>query len=397
MNSRKAYFLKNIGIAPIYLNGSIKAILYKKPEDFIVEEIHSNFVCDVKKKKDIASVAFPQKYLHATLVKKGISTFEACKEIAEENGIPLICIGYCGLKDTIGLTAQRICILNRFSLKKTRFKKFFLKDFQGSNDELNPRSHQGNRFHIKARNVISPHQVCESTLKEFRTKGNKALPNFYGPQRFGIRQNNHVLGRFILEGDYDKFIKAFLIDSSKEESLKIRKVRKKLEGNLKDFKRCKKILGDLEGLEDERELIENLIFHPKEEAVCNTHRSVFFVHSFSSYLFNRALSLCLEKGGAIIKEASLDKIGADTHFDAFNAEFYSPILKEENMELADFKHSHKALNINSHPRKIFFFPNNFNFKTKNNEIALSFDLGIGEYASLFLGELFEGGCENKLN
>ena len=98
-----------------------------------------------------------------------------------------------------------------------------------------------------------------------------------------------------------------------------------------------------------------------------------------------------------MKEASLDKIGANTHFDAFNAKFYSPVLKEENVKLADFKHPQKALNIDGHPKKIFFFPKNIDFEMKKNEITMSFDLGIGQYASLLLGELFEGGCENKLN
>jgi TruD family tRNA pseudouridine synthase len=398
MNIEKTNFLKNIGIAPVYFDGSIKADLYDKPDDFIVEEIHPGFICDVAGEASVPPTAISQKYILATLVKKNISTFNACEEIARENKIPLNHISYCGLKDTVGLTSQRICILNEVPLVKAKFNKFFLKDFQESEDKLDLRSHKGNRFRIRAKNIVSGSgQECQTILKEFAAKVKKGLPNFYGPQRFGIRQNNHILGKLILEQNYDEFIKSFLTDMSKNESLTIRETREKLKDNFGDWEKCREILKGADGLEDESELVANLISQPKEEAICHTHRSSFFIHSFSSYLFNQALSLCLSGENVFKKEAFLDKIGANTEFDEFNAKFYSPVFEKENMKLADFRHPRKELNISGHPRRIFFYPENFEFETKNNEIILTFDLGIGEYASLLLGELFEGGFENKLN
>jgi hypothetical protein len=62
-------FFRNIGIewrSPFVM---IKANLYLKPEDFIVEEIHQDGVCSAKAPKTKLK-NFQSKYILATLVKK---------------------------------------------------------------------------------------------------------------------------------------------------------------------------------------------------------------------------------------------------------------------------------------------------------------------------------------
>lgn len=102
--------------------------LYKKPEDFVVREICSNGeLCSIEKGEAILQ-GEPKTYIHATLVKKNISTFDACSIFCQKNNLNYKeDITYCGLKDTLGVTAQSICIKNKpnSKIKYTNFKKFF--------------------------------------------------------------------------------------------------------------------------------------------------------------------------------------------------------------------------------------------------------------------------------
>ena len=190
-----------------FLIDSVDADLYVRPEDFIVGEILDGRICTIEKEDSAQDKIFSQKYIHATLVKRNTSTIEACSTISEENNIDFDDITYCGLKDTLGLTAQRICILNKGKLKKTKFRKFFLKNFTGSDQKLKPRDNNGNHFRIRVRNIADKNRL-EKRLNKLL--GDKILlPNFYGPQRFGIRQNNHFLGKLLLEGKYYEFAVSF--------------------------------------------------------------------------------------------------------------------------------------------------------------------------------------------
>ena len=129
MNMKRIDFFKNIGIKSDIFNGSIKADLYRKAEDFVVEEIFPDYVCSAKKEKLKYSFNNSKKYYHAVLVKKNISTFEAAALIAKGNELAFKNISYCGLKDTLGVTSQRICIKNKGKLKQVCFRVFFEKNY----------------------------------------------------------------------------------------------------------------------------------------------------------------------------------------------------------------------------------------------------------------------------
>ena len=280
----------------------------------------------------------------------------------------------CGLKDTFGITSQKICIRNYKKLESTVFDNFFLKNFQGSVKKLSTRDHTGNNFIITVRNAGTDKKEINEVLENI-TSG---LPNFYWFQRFGIRQNNHRLGKLLIQKKYEEFIFHFLSDSMNEEG-RVQTVRNSLAENIGDWNKCLKIVENTD-LQDEKELIASLCkCSSPEEAIKRMKLSRFFVHSYVSYLFNRALSKFIRENG--YKQVLIEKIGKNSQLDSLNKEIYKEIMEDEGLTLNDIKQS--AFLSEGHPRRSLFYPKNLTFSQKE-ELVISFDLGIGEYASLVL-------------
>ena len=283
-------FLKNIGIKFFSATQRIKAELYKNPEDFIVEEIQKDGKTFSPEKEKLTSASNPKKkYIHAVLVKKRISTFGACGVIASKNGLDYFKdISFCGLKDTNGLTTQKICLKTKEKLKFTIFQKFFLKNFEASNKKVERGEHRGNCFIIKAKFNPQEQEVATKILKNFSSLIKRGLPNFYGPQRFGIRQNNHRLGKLLIKKQYNDFVFRFLTETNNE-SKELKQARRKIKAHYGDWEKCASILKGFRKLPDEKELILNLLANDLFPSIRKMKLSSFFVYSYISYLFNLAL------------------------------------------------------------------------------------------------------------
>jgi len=368
--------LKNIGIDIRLPEKRIKGDLYEAPEDFIVREIHREEICSIDKENLEIKYPIRGKYIHAVLVKKDISTFEACKMFAEANGLDYFNdISVCGLKDTFGVTSQKICIRNYRKIKLTIFEKFFLKNFHGSSKKLCVGDHIGNNFIVTLRNVETNKKEINEILKNIES----GLPNFYWFQRFGVRQNNHILGKLLIQKRYEEFIFHFLTDSTNE-GKRNQILRRYLAENFGDWDICFEIIKNMD-LSDEKELLTYLCkYSSPEKAIKKMKLARFFVHAYVSYLFNKALSKFIKENG--YKQVLIEKIGRNTRLDSFNKQIYKEILENEGLTLTDIKNS--VFTGKNHLRHSIFYPKNLYFSNRNENLMMSFDLGKGEYASLVL-------------
>lgn len=380
-----------------FIIDSVDADLYVKSEDFVVGEILDGRIYDIKKENLNFKNIFSQKYIHATLVKSGISTIDACHHLAIKNNLSFTDITYCGLKDTFGLTSQKICIFNPgCALTHIKFNNFFLKDFTGSDQPLRPRDNEGNHFIIRVRNVKNIEQALKTLNKLIKEE--ILLPNFYGPQRFGIRQQNYILGRLLLEGHYQELLNRFLTDTNDHESKKIQKIRKQTKGHLGDWRTCYQLLSGVNGLDDEKELINDLL---KGRDLLQSIKMVkileLWIHAFSSYLFNLALSKYLQQKKEISKNIKLNKIGINTVFNNNDSDLYSLIFQQEKISPSIFQQVQPGFVVQGRLRNAFFCPKNLILQQQKNDIILEFSLGSGEYASLFLDFIFNNRRGFKLN
>ena len=150
----------------------------------------------------------------------------------------------------------------------------------------------GNRFTITIRNIdkniqkrnIIPMLDC---LKEY-----SGFPNFFGVQRFGmIRPINHLIGRSLIDGDYETAVMTYLARPFSGETQELYNLRKELEST-RNFARA------LQGFPDhlifEKSILNSLVHEPNDyiNALQQLPRNLLtlFINAYQSYLFNKMVS-----------------------------------------------------------------------------------------------------------
>jgi tRNA pseudouridine13 synthase len=152
--------------------------------------------------------------------KRGISTMEAVRLLARALGRKNFDIGYAGLKDAQAVTTQWFSIEHEETARVRELAVPHLKivNITRHRNKIKVGHLAGNRFVIKVRNaewgragatLDEPRRRAEAILKVLADKG---TPNFFGPQRFGMRKDNHQLGLSLLRGDAQQFANRFLGD-----------------------------------------------------------------------------------------------------------------------------------------------------------------------------------------
>jgi len=370
----------------------IDAVLFEKPEDFIVEELHPNSISTVgynsdEKMKDNSVTDKKGKYVYASIVKKKISTFNAIDKISSELGVERKDIGACGLKDTTGYTSQYISIkgCSIEEIRKIKCDNFFLKNFRYGNEPLVVRGHKGNRFIITAGNIQEDKESVIEKMKILKERISEGIPNFYDQQRFGRRQNNHLIGRQILKRNFEEAVRIFLIDVNGE-SQKMEEFRKFVSENWEKWEKCLEKSGKVGGLDYEYDVIRHLIKNKNDYlgALKSMPIGRFFLNSYMSYLFNQALSEIISDGKDI---ENLEKLGFDAILSKETEPIYKKILEKEGIKLSDFKIDDEMfLQYGVKPTR--FFPENFDFEINGKNLTVKFDLGIGNYATMVLRIIF---------
>jgi tRNA pseudouridine13 synthase len=123
-------------------------------------------------------------------------------------------VGYAGLKDTRAVTRQylsvpRVPTERVLAIRHPHFRVLTASRHTGP---LRIGHHRGNRFTIRIRGV--DRDRIPAARRALEAMGRRGLPNVYGSQRFGVRQDGHLLGRSIVEEDWAGFLDRLLGDPS---------------------------------------------------------------------------------------------------------------------------------------------------------------------------------------
>ena len=180
------------------------------PEDFQVQEIIS------KKAENL--INNHEGYAVYKLQKRRIDTNHALSDIFRKKGIRLKSLG---LKDASAITEQFVCsgskgkTVDSFSSEKYSLQKIgYVKKPLSKKDMI------FNHFKIKITNY-------KGELSSF-SESDKVL-NFYGYQRFGSqRPVTHLIGKAILQKDFQKAVELILSFSSSYDSKENSEIREKL-------------------------------------------------------------------------------------------------------------------------------------------------------------------------
>ena len=373
------------------------------PEDFMVEEITEEGKI-LRMGKEAIMNGEPGDYSVFVLQKRMWSTQDAIKALADALGIQTRCISAAGNKDRNAVTVQ---LISCWGVKPERIMKISIKDLNilgcwTSNRPIGVGELLGNSFKIRIEGVedrTAARKVIEET--------NGLFPNYFGPQRFGMRGNNHIVGRHMAKGDFQAAVKEF-IENGGDKDPDSRKARSAVRNEgingrtLELFPRK---------LNHERTMIRHLLRKPGDYvgAMKEIPRNLqlILVQSYQSYLFNLMLSERIRAGelepkgedgtcglnsyGFIDSEAEGNEytLGRMIGYDTIPTEEEEGTLWKEGIETANFRIRHlPELSMKGSARPLLSNMKGFKASGKEKDaMTLRFALPKGSYATVAVREI----------
>jgi tRNA pseudouridine13 synthase len=258
----------------------IGGVIKTRIEDFFVEELPA----------EQSSGEGTNNYI--LIEKRGISTMEAIAAIARALGIRRQDIGYAGQKDARAVARQWISV-DHIKLEKLQalvIPKLNLLEFARHNKKLKVGQLAGNRFIVRIRKLQRPIREAVKIAKDvMEILGKRGVPNFFGSQRFGNRNDGHLLGFAIVKGKTEEFVDLFLGRPD--------------DGELPAFSQARGFYekGDYKGafkkwpysFADQRRALKTLIETDGDKRkaynVVDKNLKKFFVSAYQSEIFNQVL------------------------------------------------------------------------------------------------------------
>ncbi|MDY0292263.1 MAG: tRNA pseudouridine(13) synthase TruD [Desulfuromonadaceae bacterium] len=162
------------------------------PEDFYVEEIPAYLPSG------------SGDHLYLWVEKRNCSTMHVVQQLIQRLKIKNRDIGYAGLKDNRATTRQWFSVdgSDEATLHALELgPDIQILKIQRHTNKLRLGHLHGNRFKIKIRGVEPT--ASARALDIIHALQHTGIPNFFGPQRYGSRGNNHIIGKAILRADFD--------------------------------------------------------------------------------------------------------------------------------------------------------------------------------------------------
>ncbi|MHC4923607.1 MAG: tRNA pseudouridine(13) synthase TruD, partial [Planctomycetota bacterium] len=173
-------------------------IVRATPEDFLVEEI------------PLYPAMGAGDHSYALVEKRGITTREAIRRLAQHLDVPERSVGCAGLKDARAVARQTFSVEH---MEPRRLEGLELQDLRvlsvkRHRNKLKTGHLAGNRFVLRIRETSDGAlEAARAVLAVLEARG---LPNAFGPQRFGTRGDTHLVGRALLAGDFEEMLALLL-------------------------------------------------------------------------------------------------------------------------------------------------------------------------------------------
>ncbi|MBX4211682.1 MAG: tRNA pseudouridine(13) synthase TruD [Candidatus Yanofskybacteria bacterium] len=368
------------------------------PQDFIVEEVNPSGEVYTITAENLISDGYivdpSHSTIYATLVKCGISTIEAMRDLSSALNCKEDQIQYAGIKDKEAITSQRISFRNIpiEKIKAINSEHFFLKDVVSGKGVVQKSQLKGNQFTILIRTEKDftdgeKFQIFIDNLKKVKQEG---FYNFYYLQRFGTpRLNNYLWAISILKGDYKQAIIDLLSDGRERELGFFKYFREDLSVHMNDWQYIVDFLKQYPLLfPTELKVSEYLLNHPEDYigALNQIPDQVqLWMYALSSYLFNKKLSDAAVHRKLLPKELPL--------FLSFKSEDWQPYisyLKELGIYPPQFNNLKPFPFLQLRTRMVATneHPEIKDAQITDKGILLTFFLQKGEYATTFLSHLF---------
>jgi len=409
---------------PKGIGGSLK----NSPEDFLVEEISpyaGELHIDSPQKREGKG-----KNCHFVLQKRSLTTSEALVQISHALCISKSRMSVGGQKDKNALTVQLACAQGATppQILALHIPNIKILGAWGSPSQLKIGDVIGNKFTIKwhaedkeaspdkkiSKNSQKPaskkpaatNASLDAKVSSIFKELNGMFPNYFGPQRFGMRKNTHKIGKFLLQGKFQKAVLSYLTDTG-DERPDFTNARTEL-AQTQDYAVALKNFPP--PLTHERTLLAHLAEFPYD-FVGALHKlpnklPLLFVNAYQSHLFNECLSLRIKKktyakceegeyfcttnesGFPDIQKKSPSGfvVSKLLGFDSIPNALEKEILEKEEISISNFTvRSFPSLSLKGSCRTLLSPLANFSFK----ENVFSFSLASGSYATSAMREFMK--------
>ncbi len=268
---------------------SIGIFVYSTNFEGIGGKIRTNqddfFVSEILDPPTLSKISQTDGYAVYKLKKHGIDTNHALSEIFKIHGLRLKALG---LKDASATTEQFVCDTGRSkSPEKFSTNRYDLERIGFVSKPLTKKDMVGNHFEIK---------IQDADFAKIRGfKDHDKILNFFGYQRFGSKRPvSHLIGKAILQNDFEQAVHLLLSFNSEYDSVENNKVRKMLEDKSNYSKAWNEIPPQMD---IERIVLNEMVqYGNANKAIRAIPLSLrrFFVQAFQSYVFNCAMSQAFE-------------------------------------------------------------------------------------------------------
>jgi len=145
-------------------------------------------------------------HIYFTVRKRGIPTPAAVARIAKYMQVRPAEIGIAGMKDARALTTQQMSLEHADPEKLEAFgdRQVEIVSTTRHTNKLRPGHLQANRFAIKVRGAVT--DALDRAQEILDVLVRRGVPNYFGSQRFGLRNDSAALGRALVTGDLDEFV-----------------------------------------------------------------------------------------------------------------------------------------------------------------------------------------------
>lgn len=393
------------------IGGQIKTT----PADFFVEEIPKY------------EPSGEGQHVYITIEKTNLTTLKVLGMMARALDVNRKAIGYAGLKDAHAVTRQTFSVdgIAEDAAQALDIPGVKILRVSRHRNKLKPGHSAGNKFIIRVRGVEkSAIPVAEAIVAQLQARG---VPNYFGEQRFGHRNNSQWLGKALVQDDMDTFIRELFGNPQPTEAPPAQHARKLFDSG--DWAAALEAFPSF--LRDERAVLRRLVrTGDPRQAVRALDRRLkrLYVSAYQSYLFNKLLAQRLptihqleqgdvayiHRNGAcfVVKDVQSEQPRADALAISptgpmFGAKMLQAegkpgarenrLLVEENISLSDF--NVPGVNFNGE-RRPYRIPLTDASLWWDDGLMMSFSLPPGVYATMVLREVMKvddliSGAENQ--
>ncbi|NLX13222.1 MAG: tRNA pseudouridine(13) synthase TruD [Phycisphaerales bacterium] len=267
-----------------YLTAEVPGIggqIKMRPEDFRVDE------------EPLYEACGDGTHVYFRIEKIGLATPRAIHDLARALHRQPREFGYAGMKDANAVTTQIISLehVDPKRILELSVPRIRVLSVERHTNKLKIGHLKGNRFTIRVRDTLPEREPDVRAMLD--VLGRRGVPNYFGPQRFGMRGDTWLIGRALLRGDYPEALAVLLGRCGPSDYGEVRRAREAFDRGEYEaaadvwpypFNTERRVCRAYAGSGNARKAFKMI----------DAHMQRFYVSAFQSQLFNQVVSMRLD-------------------------------------------------------------------------------------------------------